>query len=152
MFTLLLLNVVFALVTGQYYEGSYQDTSPVSAQCLQCICEASTGCDLNMGCHNAGHGAYYCGPYLISWAYWSEGGKVGQDPRNPHDFEVCLKDKTCSEQTIQGYMTKWGYDCDKDGDVDCYDYSSIHKAGPYGCNGTWYKNTDYWRLFENCFY
>lgn len=47
-------------------------------------------------------------------------------------------------------MQRFGKDCDGDGRVTCDDYVRIHKAGPYGCNGTWLQYTDYWAKYKNC--
>ncbi|XP_067141364.1 invertebrate-type lysozyme 2-like [Centruroides vittatus] len=149
MLTLLFSNILFVLVAGQYPADTYIPS--VSRDCLQCICKASTGCDLNMGCHNTGSGGYFCGPYLISWPFWAEGGRIGENPRKRSGFENCAKDKECSERTIHGYMNKHARDCDNDNDIDCYDIASIHKAGHYGCNATWFKNTDYWKTLEKCY-
>ena len=40
-------------------------TVTIDSKCLDCICYGSTKCNLNMKC--SGH---FCGPYLISHAYW----------------------------------------------------------------------------------
>lgn len=95
--------------------------------CLDCICQASSGCKQNIQCHNNGNGQYYCGPYQISWAYWSDAGKPG-DAGFANDFEQCLVKKSCSEATIRGYMKKYANDCNGDGHVDCLDYAAIHKV------------------------
>ncbi|KAK7060662.1 hypothetical protein SK128_018827, partial [Halocaridina rubra] len=47
----------------------------VDPNCLGCICEASTRCNVSVGCHTPYAGAYFCGPFLISWAYWADAGK-----------------------------------------------------------------------------
>ncbi len=87
----------------------------------------------------------YCGPYLISWAYWSDGGKPGGDYVN------CATDRYCSERAVEGYMQKWKNDCNGDGVLDCTDFAIIHKTGPYSCNtSTHIYETNYWRLFESC--
>ncbi|XP_022236369.1 lysozyme-like [Limulus polyphemus] len=122
----------------------------VSQKCLDCLCEASSGCALSTQCHNEAEN-YFCGPYLITYSYWSEGGSPGKDPNNPQDFEVCLKDRTCAEKAVVGYMKKWGKDCDNDGNITCYDFARIHKAGPIGCNTTSVLNTPYWAIFNRCF-
>merc|ERR1711911_138782 len=45
----------------------------VPEDCLGCLCQASTGCNMTMGC--TGGNQYLCGPFLISWPYWADGGK-----------------------------------------------------------------------------
>lgn len=71
----------------------------------------------------------YCGPYLLSWGYWADGGKPG----NGLDYPTCAKDKSCSELAVQGYMNKWNKDCNRDGLVDCTDFALIHKLGSNIC-------------------
>lgn len=108
-------------------------TTQPTQQCLDCICQvnkiiqyrlsspyhlelccstlnffkkASSGCDLSKKCQNAAGGAYFCGPYQISWSYWSDGNKPGFNG-GPHDFENCLNNKQCAEQAVTGYMSKY---------------------------------------------
>lgn len=38
-------------------------------KCLGCLCEAATGCNVNT-CHGS-----ICGPFSLTWAYWSDAGK-----------------------------------------------------------------------------
>merc|ERR1711928_3484 len=45
----------------------------VPEDCLGCLCQASTGCNMTMSC--TGGSQYLCGPFLISWPYWADGGK-----------------------------------------------------------------------------
>ena len=45
----------------------------VTEDCLGCICQASTNCNMTVGC--TGGDQYLCGPFLISWPYWADGGK-----------------------------------------------------------------------------
>ncbi len=94
------------------------NNGPVSADCLTCLCRASSGCELNKQCHGE-----FCGPYLITWSYWRDGGSPGGD------YVRCALDKRCAESAIQGYMRKWSRDCNGDGIVDCDDYAAIHKNG-----------------------
>ncbi|PRD31050.1 UNVERIFIED_CONTAM: lysoz [Trichonephila clavipes] len=112
--------------------------------------QASSNCDETLKCHNAGGSAYFCGPYVISWAYWHDGGRPG-DKGRAHDFETCLNNKTCAEQAVRGYMRKYGQDCDGSGTIDCFDFARIHKLGFGQCNGESILNTDYWEKFEICY-
>ena len=50
-----------------------QVASVVPEDCLGCLCQASTGCNMTMPCTNGQQ--YLCGPFLISWAYWADAGK-----------------------------------------------------------------------------
>ncbi|GFR02837.1 lysozyme [Trichonephila clavata] len=137
----------FALVTSQGFAPAGQ----ISEACFNCMCEASTDCDLNAECISSGPGKYYCGPYQISYEYWRDAGKPGENPDDPLDFEKCLNSKPCAEATIRGYMQEYAADCDGDQDIDCYDWARIHKSGAQGCNGTWIINTDYWAKFKQCY-
>ncbi|GBN48869.1 hypothetical protein AVEN_52645-1 [Araneus ventricosus] len=105
--------------------------------------EASSECDDDIECH--GRGDKNCGPYLISYLYWVDGGELGGD------FEKCVTYRPCAEATIRGYMNKWASDCNGDKRVDCYDYARIHKTGGPSCNSTWVLTTDYWMRFEACY-
>lgn len=98
-------------------------------------------------CHNGENGGYFCGPYQISWPYWSDGGKLGYRG-GPADFENCLNNKQCAEATVVGYMNKWGADCNRDGQIDCMDYAAIHVTGGSNCRANWLENSGYWRAFK----
>lgn len=50
-------------------------------------------------------------------------------------YANCANEPFCAAKTIQGYMKKFGQDCNEDGVIDCYDYAAIHKHGGYGCKG-----------------
>lgn len=116
---------------------------------MNCLCQASSNCDESIKCHNTGGGGYFCGPYVISWAYWHDGGRPG-DKGRAHDFESCLNNRTCAEQTVRGYMRKYGQDCDGNKVIDCNDFARIHKLGFSSCGGEAIYNTDYWEKFEIC--
>lgn len=111
----------------------------VPPQCLRCLCAASTGCDLKRPCIGD-----HCGPYLISWNYWSDAGRPGKD------FVSCALNRACAEEAIQGYMRKWTRDCNGDGIVDCDDFAAIHKLGPHMCRSEAITSTAYWREYEKC--
>ncbi|XP_037292056.2 lysozyme isoform X1 [Rhipicephalus microplus] len=125
-----------------------QVSDDATRKCLNCICYASTKCNTQIGCTNGGPNSYFCGPYQISYAYWVDAGKPG----NFDHFEKCLKDQVCAETAVVNYMNKWGTDCDGDGQVTCYDYARMHKAGRSGCQAaSWVDATDYWAQFQECF-
>ncbi|XP_013792023.1 lysozyme 2-like [Limulus polyphemus] len=130
--------LVAVTVTGQNY---------VTRECFDCICEASTGCNINQGCNT------YCGPYLISYAYWIETDQPGRTGNKNlyDDFTSCVKKKECAEETIQSYMKIWAKNCVKNKEINCNDVARIHKTGRNGCNGTWFESTQYWRLFQDCY-
>ncbi|KAJ6224487.1 hypothetical protein RDWZM_003032 [Blomia tropicalis] len=116
----------------------------VPEECLECLCQASSKCDINKGCNGA-----YCGPFLLSWGYWADGGKSG----NGLDYVSCANNKTCAGLSVQGYMNKWNKDCNNDGVIDCTDFALIHKLGPHGCNKLEaIQNTDYWKQYTVCYH
>ncbi|GAB6030931.1 hypothetical protein CHUAL_007757 [Chamberlinius hualienensis] len=122
----------------------------VDDACLKCICLASSGC-APRACHLAGPSQYFCGSYLISWAYWADAGKPQDNPHDPHTFEKCLTHNQCAEQTVRAYMAKYGKDCNFDGQINCLDFAKIHKSGPHGCTSAqWVDNTEYWKILTSC--
>ncbi|GFW75467.1 uncharacterized protein TNCV_4426501 [Trichonephila clavipes] len=121
----------------------------VDQNCMECICQASTSCDETVKCHYDGANNYFCGPYVISWAYWFDGGKHGNRGQ-PGDFETCVTNKTCAEQTVRGYMRRYGRDCDGSGTIDCADFARIHKLGFGQCSSNSILDTPYWENFELC--
>lgn len=126
---LLALSSMDSIVNAQQSAPHPQQPQPfqLDPQCLNCICHASSDCQANIKCHNAGPEQYYCGPYQISWAYWADGGKPGNTGQSD-DFEKCLVDKSCAEIAIHGYMNRYGHDCNGDGRLDCFDFAAIHKV------------------------
>ncbi|XP_066966295.1 invertebrate-type lysozyme 2-like isoform X2 [Macrobrachium rosenbergii] len=136
--------VIFALVQGQ---GSVQPN------CLGCICEASTQCNVSVGCHTPYAGAYFCGPFLISWAYWADAGKPviqNDDPNRQGAFENCVNDLYCSAETVRQYMGKFATDCTGDGAINCEDIVRVHKIGYNGCNANVNANDAFWQSFRTC--
>ncbi|GBM67464.1 hypothetical protein AVEN_18354-1 [Araneus ventricosus] len=143
------LTVLVACVTAQLPTRT-QKVPEIDQRCMECLCQASSNCDESLKCHNAGGDAYFCGPYVISWAYWHDGGRPG-DKGRAHDFETCLNNKTCAEKAVRGYMRKYGRDCDRSGAIDCFDFARIHKLGFGQCSSDSVLDTDYWEKFEICY-
>ncbi|XP_026464344.1 lysozyme-like [Ctenocephalides felis] len=123
-----------------------QSDKPVTEICLGCICEAISGCNRTLTCNGD-----VCGLFHITWAYWADGGKNtlgGDSPDSPQAYSNCVNDPYCAASTIQGYMLKYGQDCNGDGVINCYDHMAIHKLGGFGCRGPLpdkYKGT-----FDQC--
>ncbi|KAG8178043.1 hypothetical protein JTE90_022926 [Oedothorax gibbosus] len=136
-----------ALVRGQGFSPAGQ----ISEKCFQCLCEASSDCDLSAQCEGKGPGQYFCGPYQMTFDYWRAAGRIGENPDDPLDFEKCLNSKPCAEATIRGYMYENSVDCNGDSVINCHDWARIHKTGPLSCNNTWILNTDYWSKFTTCY-
>jgi len=47
-----------------------QEPRLLSDVCLGCICEVTSGCNNTIGCYDA-----VCGPFAITWGYWSDSGR-----------------------------------------------------------------------------
>ena len=114
-------------------------SGPVDQYCLDCLCYAASKCDLKHHCSGS-----VCGPYLISWGFWADGGKLG------NDYVTCSRDKACSESTVQGYMNRWKTDCNGDGLIDCQDFAIIHQLGPTSCSSRSIIATSFWKEFDSC--
>lgn len=118
-------------------QPSNRATRGVDVNCLQCLCQASTGCDIDKQC--VGN---FCGPYLISWPYWADAGRLGSD------YATCALNPQCAEATVKAYMDKFARDCNNDGVIDCEDYAVIHKHGPQ-CAPLGGDN-QFWNEFRSC--
>ncbi|KAK2706380.1 hypothetical protein QYM36_016427 [Artemia franciscana] len=124
----------------------------ITPNCLGCICESGTKCNISVTCISPWPEAYWCGPFLISWAYWSDAGKpvlAGDDPTRKGAFEACVQDVDCSVNTVKAYMTRFKQDCNDDGRIDCEDYVRIHRNGGYGCKAP-IEETQYYKNFQTC--
>lgn len=83
----------------------FADDLPVTQQCLGCICEAISGCNTTNVCTGD-----VCGPFRITWAYWSDAGKPtvgGESPDSPTAYAHCAGDTYCAALCVQGYMSKF---------------------------------------------
>jgi hypothetical protein len=119
----------------------------MSNECMECICEAASACDLNAKCTGLplDETGRHCGPYQLDGNYWRLGGRMGGD------FERCVSDKECAEQTVTRFIRRMSFDCNEDGVIDCLDYAAIHKAGPKSCNSQWLLESKFWNSFEQCY-
>ncbi|XP_055535877.1 lysozyme-like [Wyeomyia smithii] len=127
---LLLLIAVVTADVSHLVNTQYEET-PVTEVCLRCICDASSGCDPSVRCTGDA-----CGMFRITWAYWADAGKPvlqGDAPESQGAYANCANDALCAARTVQGYMRKFGQDCNGDGIIDCLDHAAIHKLGGYGC-------------------
>ncbi|XP_042241677.1 lysozyme-like isoform X3 [Homarus americanus] len=108
----------------------------VSSNCMGCLCEASTRCNASAGCTTPYPGGYFCGAFLLSWAFWADAGKPvikNDDPEKKGAFENCAFDLPCAAKAVRQYMKKFSADCNGDGEVTCIDFVRIHKYGVSGC-------------------
>lgn len=114
--------------------------------CLGCICQAISGCNSTLICNGD-----VCGLFRMTWAYWSDGGKPtkdGEDPTSPTAYSNCANDPFCAARAVQGYMGRFGQDCNNDGQINCFDHAAIHKFGGYGCESD--QSGPYWNVLNQC--
>jgi len=138
---------IFGLIVVIFLIFNIADSSidPVQeAKCLNCIRNVSTllGVDVMKRCEG-----YYCGQYQISYTYWAEAGKPGNN-QGARDYEKCARDKVCAEQTVKAYFKKFKRDCNNDGVIDCLDMAALHKAGPTSCSSDWFYKSRFWVAFN----
>lgn len=115
----------------------------LSTECLDCICDAVSGCNTSVNNCNSGT---VCGPFAISQAYWKDGRKPGAS------WTACARTRDCSSVTIKNYMEKHKRDCNDDGFITCEDYAAIHKRGPRSCSIRLLEQQKdhYWNKFQAC--
>ncbi|XP_069189563.1 invertebrate-type lysozyme-like isoform X1 [Procambarus clarkii] len=127
---------------------------------MGCLCEASTSCNATSPCHTPPGGGYFCGPFLISFPYWTDAGKPvlkGDDPNVKGAFENCVLDLYCAAKTVRQYMKKFASggagvsaDCNGDGVVNCVDFAYMHMLGGFGCHDSSMLGTAFFKRFDNC--
>ncbi|XP_063903687.1 lysozyme-like [Zophobas morio] len=125
------LGSVFLPIFIFCFTVTAQQNLPVNQQCLGCICEAMSGCEVNTNCEGEG-----CGPFRITWAYWADSGKPtlkNESIQSNTAYANCARDLYCSSLSVQGYMSKFQQDCTGDRKIDCDDFAVIHMFGGYGC-------------------
>ncbi|CAL8138008.1 unnamed protein product [Orchesella dallaii] len=121
----------------------------ITDECLGCICQASSGCNKDQGCSDGG----VCGPFLITWGFWSDAGKPvlkGTQPNDPAAYSTCVNDMFCASETVRSYSRIFGKDCTGDGAIDCEDFMRIHKFGPGACNSPTIAENKFFKEFEKC--
>ncbi|XP_069684588.1 lysozyme-like isoform X3 [Periplaneta americana] len=94
----------------------------VPEECLTCICEAASECDLRTTC-----GDSLCGPFGISRGFWLDSGSLG------NNWESCSLDLECAVKTVKRTFERYWKDCDGNGSVDCHDFARIHYMGAESC-------------------
>lgn len=151
MWKLCTLALVLAVynIYGVSSQSSYAPVEgakpPVTDVCLGCICQAVSGCNTTTTCTGDS-----CGLFRITWAYWSDAGKLtnGEPSDAPQAYTNCVTEPYCAARTVQGYMARFGQDCNNDGQINCYDHMAIHKKGGYGCGGE--LPYEYQNVFNRC--
>jgi len=144
-----LVPIIAAFILTVYYANAEAEVDP---NCLGCMCEAATRCNASTECHTPYAGAYFCGPFHISWAYWADAGKpvLQHDvPERQGAFENCAKDLYCAATVVRRYMNNFTQDCDGDGVVTCKDYVRLHKLGRLGCSAALPQDR-FFTQFDEC--
>lgn len=136
----LFICILFVVVSSS--ADSFE--SAQETRCLSCIRNVTTilGIDTSKRCET-----YYCGQYQISYTYWAEAGKPGNN-QGLRDYEKCAREKSCAEQTVRAYFKKFKKDCNNDGHIDCLDMAALHKGGPNSCSADWFYKSRYWMAFN----
>ncbi|XP_030387482.1 lysozyme 2 [Scaptodrosophila lebanonensis] len=104
---------------------------PVTEDCLECLCEALSGCNASAVCVNGA-----CGIFRITWGFWVEAGQLtlpNDTALSDNAFTNCVNEPHCAAGTIQKYMYKHGQDCNNDQKINCLDYGALHKMGHLKC-------------------
>lgn len=136
----------FLLVCVYAQQSSNSTPGNISQTCLGCICEAASGCNTTVGCDGD-----VCGPFRITWAYWSDSGKptLNDEANNtPGAYPRCVNDAFCAARAVEGYISRFGQDCNGDGTIDCDDYARIHRLGGFGCSAP--LDAKYETAYKNC--
>lgn len=99
-FTKILSNLSIILISIYYLQST-----PITEDCIECICEMMTGCDKFFEIVNQ------FGPYRITKDYWIDGGKEtlkdDQFKDNETLFKNCARDIECSSKTVKNYMNRY---------------------------------------------
>ncbi|XP_069941301.1 lysozyme isoform X3 [Cherax quadricarinatus] len=157
----LVKTVLYALTAAIVVVMVYgQENDLVTPNCLGCLCEASTQCNASSPCHTPAGGGYYCGAFLISWAYWADAGKPvlkGDNPEAQGAFENCVLDLHCAAVAVRQYMKKFARDlpgvtadCNGDGEVNCVDFAHMHMLGGFGCRDSAILSSEFYKRFDTC--
>lgn len=132
-----------------YSKGTFLPN--LSDACYNCLCHVSTECQLSHQCTKG-----YCGPFNISRVYWVDAGNVtlpDDDPERNHAWEDCARSFHCAKRIIEGYLERFGKDCNGDGVTDCYDYMMVNGNGGYGCTSPLNRSANgrrWLQRYEDC--
>ncbi|RZF47247.1 hypothetical protein LSTR_LSTR004956 [Laodelphax striatellus] len=128
-------------------ESGADELPEFTEACLGCICDATSACNLTIGCT-----AGLCGPFLIGRQYWFDAGApvlAGDSWQRSGAYEACTVDPYCSTSTMYNYMSRYIQDCNGDGEITCDDYARIHYLGGLQCDMP-IHNYAYYRVFRQC--
>lgn len=149
-------------ITSLFEKGGLNESSRIAAECLECICDASSNCDTTVQCISKQREKNRCGLYMISWNQFQESDisltALRSNPTGTNDesadeklYYECTTDRICAEKLIHLYIEKHQRDCNNDGKIDCYDIAAIHRVGPENCNSSKFLGSQYWKDFNICY-
>lgn len=142
------------------------NNSSINAECFECICEASTGCNTASRCQSSDVRHTRCGLFLISYEQWLNSGLSAQlvsrddllvDPAaDERAFYSCVTDRKCAERLLSTLFSPNNnrqalFDCNRDGKIDCYDYAALHQSSRSQCASATFLESQYWTDFNACF-
>ena len=144
------------------FEKGLNESSRIAADCLECICDASSNCDTTVQCISKQREKNRCGLYMISWNQFQESdvslinpaaatGSGGGEDDDEKFYHECATDRNCAEKLMHLYIEKYQKDCNNDGRFDCYDIAAIHRVGPDNCNSGKFLSSQYWKDFKICY-
>ncbi|KAK3105436.1 hypothetical protein FSP39_025231 [Pinctada imbricata] len=128
-------GMFFLLLVVQAQCNVSENSGPVQAHCLECICKVESGCKA-IGCHKD-VGSLSCGYYQIKEGYWIDCGKPGKD------WKSCADDYTCASQCVQNYMIRYSKSCPQ----TCEGFAREHNGGPRGCKNP--ATLGYWKRLKS---
>ena len=102
----------------------------ISPECVGCLCAASTGCDLSVGCSADGN---VCGPFAITELYFIDANVTQEADFSDVSRQSCCNDPFCAALAVRRYMVRYSRDCDGDGAVTCVDFALMHRLGFQSC-------------------
>lgn len=146
--------------------GTGTGNASLSAECFECICEASTGCNPASRCQSSDVRRTRCGLFLVSYEQWLESGLSSQlvaaedllvDPAaDERAFYACVTERQCAERVLAAVFARASsspvaLDCNRDGKIDCYDFAALHMASRAQCSAASFLESQYWTDFNTCF-
>lgn len=152
-----------AVNMSSLFDKGLNESSRISSECLECICDASSNCDTTVQCISKQREKNRCGLYMISWNQFQDSdialtslaplssGAISEETYDEKLYYDCTTDRVCAEKLIHLYIEKYQKDCNDDGKIDCYDIAAIHRVGPDQCNTGKFLSSQYWKDFNNCY-
>ncbi|KAH8270299.1 hypothetical protein KR018_006860 [Drosophila ironensis] len=102
----------------------------LSSECLACVAATVTG-NVPAVCW----GGVQCGIYRISRPYWQDAlERIETNEESlTLDYDACVTLDSCAGRIVEGYVRRYGSDCNGDGRIECRDHIMLHVLGPGAC-------------------